>query len=398
MKRTTTFIMMLAMAVMCVTASPREKQWVATWATAVQKVEPHNLPPAPGLSGNTLRQIIEVSTGGKNVRLQLSAQYDSQEVEIEQVELAEALTQGESADIKESSTVVLKWNGSTKTTMKPGEMLTSDPIRFRLKPRTRVAITIRFGKCGATDVSGHPGSRTTSYIATGWTNNFSEAKRMDHWCYISNLQVETSDEMAAIAVIGNSITDGRGTTTNHQNRWTDVLSKRLLKHKATRHLSVLNYGLGGNCVIRGGLGPTANSRFDRDALETPGVKYVIVFEGVNDIGGAWNADETAKNLIESYQKMIVKAHERGMKIFGATIMPFKGNGYYNDARERARNTVNEWIRTSGEYDGVIDFDRIMCDPTQTDRLNPNFLFENDWLHPNADGYRTMGEGIDLNLF
>ena len=128
------------------------------------------------------------------------------------------------------------------------------------------------------------------------------------------------------------------------------------------------------------------------------MKYVIVFEGVNDIGGAWNADETAKNLIESYQKMIVKAHERGMKIFGATIMPFKGNGYYNDARERARNTVNEWIRTSGEYDGVIDFDRIMCDPTQTDRLNPNFLFENDWLHPNADGYRTMGEGIDLNLF
>ena len=172
----------------------------------------------------------------------------------------------------------------------------------------------------------------------------------------------------------------------------------LLKHKATRHLSVLNYGLGGNCVIRGGLGPTANSRFDRDALETPGVKYVIVFEGVNDIGGAWNADETAKNLIESYQKMIVKAHERGMKIFGATIMPFKGNGYYNEARERARNTVNEWIRTSGEYDGVIDFDRIMCDPTQTDRLNPNFLFENDWLHPNADGYRTMGEGIDLNIF
>lgn len=389
---------MLWVAVMYVTAIPREKNWVATWATAVQKVEPHNLPPSPGLAGNTLRQIIEVSTGGKNVRLQLSAQYDSQEVEIEWVELAEALTQGESPEVKEASAVVLTWNGSTKTSMKPGETLTSDPIRFRLKPRTRVAVTIRFGKCGATDVSGHPGSRTTSYIATGWTNDFTDAKRMDHWCYISNLQVENTGKMGAIAAIGNSITDGRGTTTNHQNRWTDILSLQLLKNKKTRNLSVLNFGLGGNCVLRGGLGPTANSRFERDALETPGVKYVIVFEGVNDLGNSWSPAQTADELISSFTTMIEKAHSRGMKILGATIMPFKGNSYYNEGREQARQKVNEWIRTCGKYDGIIDFDRIMSDPAQTDRLNPSFLFENDWLHPNADGYRTMGEGIDLNLF
>lgn len=398
MKHTIITLALLIVVAMSTTAAPREKHWVATWATAVQKVEPHNLPPAPGLAGTTLRQIVEVSIAGGKVRLELSGQYNTTPTEIRRVTLAQALTQGEKPDINERSTVQLTFDGKPATTIAPGGKVVSDPVKFKLKQRMQVAITIEFGDCSATDVSGHPGSRTTSYITRPSDTSFADAVRMDHWCYISNLQVETSDEMAAIAVIGNSITDGRGTTTNHQNRWTDILSQRLLKHKATRHLSVLNYGLGGNCVIRGGLGPTANSRFDRDALETPGVKYVIVFEGVNDIGGAWNADETAKNLIESYQKMIVKAHERGMKIFGATIMPFKGNGYYNEARERARNTVNEWIRTSGEYDGVIDFDRIMCDPTQTDRLNPNFLFENDWLHPNADGYRTMGEGIDLNIF
>jgi lysophospholipase L1-like esterase len=177
-----------------------------------------------------------------------------------------------------------------------------------------------------------------------------------------------------------------------------VLSKRLLKNKKTKNLSVLNLGLGGNCVLRGGLGPTANSRFERDVLKQEGVKYAIVFEGVNDLGGSRDGEATAKQLIESFQKMIRLAHEKGIKIYGGTIMPIKGNNYYNETREKGRQMVNEWIRTSGEYDGVIDFDAATCDPQQTDRLNPDFLFENDWLHPNASGYQKMGESIDLNLF
>ena len=249
-----------------------------------------------------------------------------------------------------------------------------------------------------TDVTGHPGSRTSSFIAKGNTNDFSNAVETAHWYYITSLLVETSKKFASIAVIGNSITDGRGTTTNHQNRWTDNLSKRLLQNKKTKNLSVLNFGLGGNCVLRGGLGPTANSRFDRDVINQEGVKYAIVFEGVNDLGGAWDAPTTANQLIESFKTMIKKAHDRGIKIYGGTIMPFKGNNYYNEAREKARQQVNEWIRNSGEYDGVIDFDKAMSDPAQPDRLNPAFLFENDWLHPNADGYKAMGECIDLKLF
>ncbi len=388
----------LLMAVMTLSAKDVPTRYVATWTTAIQKVEPHNLAPAPGLSGNSLRQIVEVSFGGKVVALKLSNEYNTEETEILGVELAEAASQGASSDIKGSSTP-LTFKGYRGVTMKPGEVIMSDPVEFKLKPRMNVAITIHFGKASAKDVTGHPGSRTSSYIAEGNTKNFKGAVETAHWYYINSILVEKPmEEFGAIAAIGNSITDGRGTTTNGQNRWTDVLSKRLLQNKATQNLSVLNLGLGGNCVLRGGLGPTANSRYDRDVLHQEGVKYAIVFEGVNDLGGSRDGETTAQQLIESFKKMIQQAHVYGIKIFGGTIMPFKGNGYYNESREKGRQMVNEWIRTSGEYDGVIDFDAIMRDPNEPDRLNPDFLFENDWLHPNAKGYQTMGEAIDLDLF
>lgn len=388
----------LLMSASLLISAKSSKNVVATWTTAIQKVEPHNLPPAPYLAGNSIRQIVEVSFGGNVVSLKLSNEFNTDETEIIGVELAKALTQGEKPTIDESTTTALTFNGAKGITMKSGEIIVSDPVKFRMTPRMNVAITIHFGKVSQTNVTGHPGSRTSSFIATGNTNDFSNATETAHWYYINSLLVETNKKFGAIAVIGNSITDGRGTTTNHQNRWTDNLSKRLLQNKKTKNLSVLNLGLGGNCVLRGGLGPTANSRFDRDVINQEGVKYAIVFEGVNDLGGAWDAPSTANQLIESFKTMIKKAHDKGIKIFGATIMPFKGNNYYNEAREKARQQVNDWIRTSGEYDGVIDFDKAMSDPAQSDRLNPAFLFENDWLHPNADGYQAMGDCIDLKLF
>lgn len=397
MKKIILFSAILLSTVFSVLAQNKNSQ-VVTWTTAIQKVEPHNLPPAPYLAGNSLRQIVEVSFGGNMVSLKLSNQYNTEETEILGVELAKALTQGESAAIDESTTTALTFGGAKGITMKPGEIVVSDPVKFRMTPRMDVAITIHFGKASRTDVSGHPGSRTSSYIAEGNTNDFSKAVETTHWCYINSLIVKAGKKFGSIAVIGNSITDGRGTTTNHQNRWTDNLSKRLLQNKKTKNLSVLNLGLGGNCVLRGGLGPTANSRFDRDVIDQEGVKYAIVFEGVNDLGGSWNGEETAKQLIESFKTMIKKAHDKGIKIYGATIMPFKGNNYYNESREKGRQQVNEWIRNSGEYDGVIDFDAATRDPQQPDRLNPAFLFENDWLHPNANGYQVMGDCIDLKLF
>ena len=399
MRKNVLLMVAMMMAAMTLSAKNEKLQYVATWTTAIQKVEPHNLAPEPGLSGNSLRQIVEISFGGKEVALKLSNEFNTEETEILGVELAEANTQGSSWHISTSTSTPLTFNGLRGVTMKPGEVIVSDPAAFKMKPRMNVAITIHFGKASNTDVTGHPGSRTSSYIAKGDTKDFRGAKETAHWYYINSLLVVTPQgKNGAIAAIGNSITDGRGTTTNGQNRWTDVLSKRLLKNKKTKNLSVLNLGLGGNCVLRGGLGPTANSRYQRDVLKQEGVKYAIVFEGVNDLGGSRDGEATAKELIESFKKMIGLAHEKGIKIYGATIMPFKGNNYYNESREKGRQMVNEWIRTSGEYDGVIDFDAYTRDPEQPDRLNPTFLFENDWLHPNASGYQKMGESIDLNLF
>ena len=399
MKKTMMLLAALLMMGMTLSAKEDKLEYVATWTTAIQKVEPHNLAPAPYLAENSLRQIVEVSFGGKMVALKLSNEFNTEETEILGIELAEADTQGATAGIKERSSTPLTFSGKFNVTMKPGEVIVSDPVPFKLKPRMNVAITIHFGKASQTDVTGHPGSRTSSYIAKGNTKNFTNAVETAHWYYINSLLVVApKGKFGSIAAIGNSITDGRGTTTNGQNRWTDVLSKRLLQNKKTKNLSVLNLGLGGNCVLRGGLGPTANSRYERDVLKQEGVKYAIVFEGVNDLGGSRDGEATAKQLIESFQKMIRLAHEKGIKIYGGTIMPFKGNNYYNESREKGRQMVNEWIRTSGEYDGVIDFDAATRDPNQPDRLNPDFLFENDWLHPNASGYQKMGESIDLNLF
>ena len=195
---------------------------------------------------------------------------------------------------------------------------------------------------------------------------------------------------------GDSITDGRGTTTNGQDRWTDQLSRSLLDHKM--HLSVLNFGLGGNCILRGGLGPTAQSRYARDLFDKCGVKYVILFEGVNDIGGSRDALETAEGIKKVWSQIVTEAHERGIKVFGATVTPFKGNGYYRRNHEEGRKALNDWIRTYEGFDGVIDFDAMVRDTEDQERLNPEFLFENDWLHLNASGYETMGKGIDLKLF
>ena len=285
--------------------------------------------------------------------------------------------------------------------MNAGVAVTSDPIAFNVTPRMDLAITIYFGQTSAT-VTGHPGSRTTSYIITGnttTTTDFTGAVTTDHWYNINVVDVLAPPNAACVAILGNSITDGRGSTTNMQNRWTDVFSESLLKDSSTQQVGVLNLGIGGNCVLSGGLGPTGVSRYDRDILNQQGVRWAIIFDGVNDIGGvssAAAATTTANNLIAAYKQMIVKAHTKNIKIYGCTILPFKGNGYYNQYSELCRNTINQWIRTKGNYDGCIDFDKVMRDPQDTTRLMSTY--QNDGLHPDAAGYKTMGESIDLNLF
>ena len=282
--------------------------------------------------------------------------------------------------------------------MPAGGKAVSDPVNLHLDGRQNVAITIHYGAASSTSVSGHPGSRTTSYLKAGNTTDFTDAVKTDHWYSILALEVEAPEEAGAVAILGNSITDGRGSTTNQQNRWADVLSRRLLANEPTRQVGVLNMGIGGNCVLGGGLGPAAVNRYQRDLLGQEGVKWIILFEAVNDLGGAQNGVQTAKRIIDVYKQIIREAHQKGIYVFGGTITPFKGNSYYSVDHENGRNTINKWIRTTKMLDGVIDFDQAVRNPQDTAAMQQQFLFENDWLHLNAKGYETMGGCIDLSLF
>ena len=371
--------------------------WVGTWGTAPQLVERHNNPPAPGLANNSLREIVQVSIGGKKVRLKLTNEFSTEATEIKAVELAIAKTAGSSSEIDEATTVSLTFNGESGVTIPANGTVISDAVNFKMDDRQNVAITIHYGSASPS-VSGHPGSRTTSYLKEGNTTDFTGAIRTDHWYSIQTLEVEAPKKAGAIAILGNSITDGRGSTTNEQNRWADVLSRRLLANKATKRVGVLNMGIGGNCVLGGGLGPAAVNRYQRDLFGQEGVKWIILFEAVNDLGYARNGVQTAERIIEVYKKIIDEAHQKGIRVFGATITPFKGNNYYSEDHEKGRSTINNWIRTTDLLDGVIDFDQAVRNPQDPEAMQAQFLFENDWLHLNAKGYETMGNSIDLNLF
>jgi lysophospholipase L1-like esterase len=380
------------------TGCETSKKWVGTWSTALQLVEPRNNPPSPGLTGNSLRQVVRVSTGGEVMRVKFSNEFSKSHVTMLSVQFA-ASAGGDA--IEQSTNIKLTFNGAPEITMEPGTAITSDPIAFNLQPGMDVAITIYFGDTSA-DITGHPGSRTTSYILPGNNDSvtdFTGSVTTEHWYAISGIDVLAPSESSCVAILGNSITDGRGSTTNLQNRWPDLLSERLRANPGTAHAGVLNLGIGGNCVLRDCLGPAGISRYEKDILSQAGVKWIIIFEGVNDIGGVKSADAAASvagGLIDAYNLMIDSAHSRGLKIYGATITPFKGNGYYNQYSEACRNEVNGWIRNSGRFDAVIDFDQVLRNPEDTASLVSSF--QNDGLHPDISGFRKMADCIDLKLF
>ncbi len=375
-----------------------DNHWVGTWGTAPQLVETNNNPPSPGLTNNSLRQIVQVSIGGEKVRLKLTNEFSSSSTVIKGVELAIAKTSGSTSEIDESTTVSLTFNGQPGVTMAAKGKAVSDAVNFQIGPRENVAITIHYGQTSSS-ISGHPGSRTTSYLKSGNTTDFSNAVRTDHWYNILALEVEAPETAGAVAILGNSITDGRGSTTNLQNRWADVLSRRLLANDATKEVGVLNMGIGGNLVNGNGLGPAGKDRYPRDLFGQEGVKWIILFEGTNDLGYSGNNGvQAAKNIIETFKKITREAHQKGIYVFGGTITPFKGSSHYSENHEQGRLLLNQWIRTTKMLDGVIDFDRAVRNPQDTACMQSQFLFENDWLHLNAQGYETMGGCVDLNLF
>jgi lysophospholipase L1-like esterase len=364
-------------------------KWVGTWSAAPYAAG-KNTPPAPFLENNTLRQIVRVSIGGNAVRLRFSNGTGKSPVTMNAVNIALSPDATQSA-VDAATITPLTFNGSPTVTMAAGTTVTSDEVAFPLAPNMCIAITIFYGACQSNaDLTHHYGSRTNSYILEGnqlSNASFTGATSVERWYTINTIDVLSSQKTASVAVIGNSITDGYGLHGGLQNRWTDIFSQRLLANAATANVGVLNMGIGGTNVATSGL-----SRFEQDVLGQSGLGWVIVFYGVNDIG----ANATAATIIDAYKKMIGDAHAKKLKIYGATITPFGGSNYYTPAHEAVRGEVNKWIRTKGNFDKFIDFDKAVRDPNDTTKLQA--VYSNDWLHPNAAGYRKLGESLDLDLF
>ena len=369
------------------------QNWVGTWATAPQTVVKSFMPYNNCMTNRSVRQVVKVSIGGDVIRLKLSNIYSMQPVEIRSIYIAHAK---DSSDIDAKTAQYFKFGNSYKTVIPAGKQIVSNALKFKLRNLERVAITINYTSAPEIPTV-HMGSRTTSYIMKGVTNahsNFEKAFRENHWYNISGIDVYTmSNNMSAIAIIGNSITDGKCSTDNAQNRWPDVMSEMLqLKHKITNQ-GVLNLGIGNNRVtVPGGFGALAKERFDRDILMQSGVKKVVIFEGVNDIGAArsGSSETVARKIIESIQGMMKKAKARKMKVYLGTITPFKGAGYYTHFHEAARLYVNDWIRSQAkDVDGILDFAKLLQDPNDDRRMKREYA-SNDWLHPNPTGYKAMG--------
>ncbi len=364
-------------------------KWVGTWSTAPYAAGT-NTPPSPFLANNTLRQIVRVSIGGDTLRIKFSNITSPTPVTFNSVNIAVSTDPGSSV-IDASTIAQLTFNGNPSITMNAYSEVTSDPLAFPLTPGIPLAITIYYGQCETSaDMTHHYGSRTDSYILVGdqtASADFTGATTVERWYNLSSIDVLAPDTAASVAVLGNSITDGYGGHGGPNNRWTQFFSDKLLENPATSHVGVLNMGIGGTLVSTSGL-----ARFQSDILEQSGLRWIIVFYGVNDIGG----NLSAENVINAFKSMISQAHARNIRIYGATITPFKGHYYYSDSHESVRLEVNEWIRTPGNFDKIIDFDKALRDPADTAKMQD--VYTNDYLHPNAAGYQFLGEFVDVDLF
>lgn len=382
MKRICTLLLALA-TIVAVHAKDTDLKWTGTWAAAAEFTGPSDMPKS-SLSDRSLREIVKVSIGGTSLRLQLSNEFSKEPVEIRSIYIADG---SETWTIDTKTARYLTFGGKRNVTIEPGSTIFSDVVKYNLRPLQRLAITINYGSQTPVNATSHRGSRTTSYIIDGVSKpktSFENGERADHWYNIAAIDVLAEEQTPSVAIIGNSITDGRGSTTNLQNRWPDFLMEALGGQTA-----VLNLGIGGNCVVEGGLSEPALKRFDRDILGQRGVKTLVIFEGVNDIGGSvGQVERKVRLLIEAYQTLIAKAREHGLRVYIGTITPFKGNGYYKPFQETARQVVNEWIRSTDLIDGVIDFDRIVQDEKDPTKMKAEY--SDDWLHLNPKGYEVMG--------
>ncbi len=403
-------------ALLCFNAQPGEARakpqltrgcWVGSWASSQQIPEPHNALPASDLQDATLRQVVRTTLSGKRIRIRLSNQFGTGPLRISSVHVARSADPA-SARLQPDSGRAVTFFGSPEVLIPAGAFYISDPIDLAVPALTHLAISMHLPDAPAQQTS-HPGSRATSYLLRGnhvAAFDLRDAKTVNHWYQLAGVDVQAGPAAAAVVTLGDSITDGFGVQPNTDSRWPNYLANRLKSNPATRNVAVLNQGIGGNRVLVDGLGPNALARFERDVLGQPGADTLIMLHGVNDLGSltreAPASPEAQRTLVAqmigAYRQMVGRARERGMRVLGATILPYVGSAYYHPdaANEADRQAINAWIRAPGNFDAVIDFDRLLRDPANPTRLRPEFD-SGDHLHPSIAGYRKMAEAVPIAL-
>ncbi len=386
-------------------------RWIGSWGSSQMIAEGDNALPADRAGAVTLRQVVRLSAGGTRIRVRLSNAFGARPLAIGAGHVAQAIALGTP---RIDRGVRLTFAGRADAVIPAGAEIYSDPVALDAAAGADLAISLYLAEDAAPQ-TGHPGSRATSFTLAGdhvADADLAGATPVTHWYAIADIEVAGSANAGSanagtVVAVGDSITDGYGVKPERNTRWTDVFAARLRATTATRAIGVVNAGIGGNRMLLDGLGPNLLARFDRDVIARSGVRWAILLEGVNDLGvltreaPATPAQHAAivAQMKAGFAQVVARAHAHGIKVIGGTIMPLGGNTYYHPGAETEsdRQAVNAFIRGSGIFDAVIDFDQIMRDPAHTDRLLPAYD-SGDHLHPSEAGYRVMGSAVPLSLF
>ena len=386
---------------------PPPDHWVGTWATSDYSLDNPQALARLGLGAAdlTLRQVVHGSLGGPLIRVELSNEFGTEPLTIGAAHLA-LTAPGVFTDISLASANALTFGGKPSVIIPPGATVVSDTAALNVPAGADLTISLLVPAQAISHVSYHGSAHQSNYLADGnqvGAKTLTGARKVTSWYFLKGVDVRVPAQDGTVVALGDSITDGTEITLDSNNRWPDVLARRLASGgKKTRYLGVLNEGIGGNRVLRDGTGPSALARFDRDVLSRPGVKYLVILEGINDIGHAYdpatpNDPATAEDLIQGYGQLVERAHDHGIKVIGATLTPYTGAKYASPAGEQVRQALNAWIRTTKMLDGVVDFEKATADPAHPEMFLPADD-RGDHLHPNDAGMKAMGSAFDLKLF